>query len=63
MNLAELPLLLTVEEFAALARVGRSAAYESLRRGQVPCLRIGRKIRIPRAALGRLLGELEGPAS
>jgi excisionase family DNA binding protein len=56
-GLAEYPLLLTVNEFAALARVGRSAAYEAIRRGQIPSVRIGRKIRIPRAALGRLLGE------
>lgn len=53
-----LPLVLTVEEAAALLRVGRSTAYEAVRRGQIAgAIRIGRTIRIPRSALAELLGE------
>ena len=46
-----LPLVLTVEEAAAALRIGRSAAYEAVRTGSIPAVRIGRLIRIPRGAL------------
>lgn len=45
------PAFLTVAEAAQLLRVGRSAAYEAVRTGQLPSVRVGRNIRIPRAAL------------
>jgi excisionase family DNA binding protein len=53
----DLPLTLTVEEASAVLRTGRSATYEAVRTGKIPSVRIGRKIRIPRAGLARLLGE------
>ncbi len=64
-QLDELPLVLTVEEFARVARLGRSAAYAAVRSGEVPgSFRLGRKILIPRSAVARLLGEVEaGPTS
>lgn len=34
---------------------GRSAAYEAARRGQIPTLRVGRCLRVPKAALAALL--------
>lgn len=49
-------LVLTVEEAAKVLRIGRSAAYEAARRGELPSVRIGRSLRVPRAALDRLLG-------
>lgn len=49
------PEVLTVEEVAVIFRIGRSAAYEAVRRGQIPALRLGRKLRISRAAIERLL--------
>lgn len=45
----------TVEETAKLLRIGRSAAYEAVRRGQIPALRLGRRLRVPRCALEKLL--------
>ena len=45
----------TVEETARLLRIGRSAAYEAVRRGQIPALRLGRRLRVPRRALEELL--------
>lgn len=45
----------TVEEVAQLLRIGRSSAYEAVRRGQIPALRLGRRLRVPRSALEQLL--------
>ncbi len=52
--------MLTVEEFAAARRIGRSAAYELVRRNEVPHLKLGRRIRIPRHALAAMLGQPDG---
>jgi excisionase family DNA binding protein len=46
-----LPAVLTVEEAARFLRIGRSAAYELCRTNGIPHVRIGKLIRIPRAAL------------
>jgi len=48
-------LVLTVSEAAKLLRLSRGSAYEGIRLGQIPSIRIGRRILIPRAALLRLL--------
>lgn len=43
---------LTVDEAAAILRVGRNLLYESIQRGEVPgVVRLGRIIRIRRSAL------------
>ncbi len=47
--------VLTVAEAAIFLRVGRSAAYEEVRIGEIPSIRIGRSIRVPRLALERRL--------
>jgi excisionase family DNA binding protein len=47
-------LTLTVEEAAAALGISR-AAYEDARRGEIPNIRIGRRILVPRSALQRLL--------
>lgn len=47
--------LLTVEETAALLRIGRSATYEAARCGQIPSVRLGRRVLIPKRPLMRLL--------
>ena len=57
MTADELPPVLTVEQAAALLGVGLSCAYASVRRGEIPSIRLGHKIRIPRARLLELLGE------
>jgi excisionase family DNA binding protein len=54
--MTDLPLVLTVEEAAEVLRIGRTAAYEAVRRGELPSFRIGRSLRVPRHALGVLLG-------
>ena len=48
-------LVLTIEEAARLLKIGRSCAYEAARRGELPILRLGRRMLVPKAALERLL--------
>ena len=47
----ELPELLTPEEFRTVAGLGRATTYELIRSGQIPSVRFGRAIRIPKSAL------------
>lgn len=48
----EAPLLLKVGEAATLCGIGRSTAYELMRSGAWPTVRVGkRSVRVPRAAL------------
>ena len=44
-------LLLTVPETAKLLRISRNLAYELVARGELPAIRLGRVIRIPRDEL------------
>ena len=44
-----------VPEVAKLLGISRNAAYEAVRRGEIPSIRLGARIVIPRAALERLL--------
>ena len=43
--------LLTVEEVAPMLKMSRQALYEAVRRGYVPVVRIGRRIRFDLDAL------------
>ena len=66
-------LTVTVEEAATLLRVGvehlqalglgRSAAYEATRRGQIPSRRLGRRIVIPVPLLLEWLGVVASAAA
>lgn len=63
------PQTLTVEEAARVLRIGRTTAYALARewratggRSGLPVLELGRSLRVPRAALSRLL-EGQHPAS
>lgn len=49
-----------VETAARLLGIGRSAAYEAVHTGQIPSIRIGSRILIPRVQLSRLLLETQG---
>lgn len=46
----------TVEEAARLLGVSRGTAYEAARRGELPTVRLGRRLLVPRARLEDLLG-------
>lgn len=41
-----------------MLRIGRAAAYRAVHRGEIPTIRIGRALRVPRAALDHLLDPL-----
>ena len=45
----------SVEEAAAILGIGRNTAYTAIKTGQLPCVRIGGRLLIPRAALEGLL--------
>lgn len=46
---------LTVTEAAEILGISRSSAYELVNTGDIPALRLGRRIVVPRAALDALL--------
>lgn len=55
--------VLTIEEAAALLRISRNAAYSAARQWRatggeagLPCIEIGRTLRVPRSGLDKLLG-------
>jgi hypothetical protein len=55
--------VLTIEEAAVVLRISRNAAYAAARQWRatggetgIPCIEIGRTLRVPRADLDRLLG-------
>ena len=45
----------TLEEVASLLRISRGSAYEAARRGEIPTIRIGRRLLVPTDALDKLL--------
>lgn len=55
--------VLTIDEAAAILRISRNAAYAAARQWRetggkagLPCIEIGRTLRVPRADLDRMLG-------
>jgi excisionase family DNA binding protein len=47
---------LSVEEAGEFLGISRASAYEGVRSGQIPSIRIGRRIVVPTAALRRMVG-------
>jgi excisionase family DNA binding protein len=45
----------TVEEAGEVLGVSRASAYEAVRKGEIPSIKIGRRIVVPTAALRRKL--------
>ena len=58
-NLSE-SLVLTVGETAKLLRLSKTTAYDQIRQGSIPSIRMGKRILVPRAALMRKLEEAMG---
>jgi excisionase family DNA binding protein len=53
------PLALSVKAAAKILGLSRASAYEAVRTGQIPSLRFGKRIVVPRAALNRMLSQTE----
>ena len=47
---------LTVEQAAAILGIGRGTAYEAIRSGKLPSIRLARRLLVPTNALAQLLG-------
>lgn len=50
-----LPSVLKVKELSQLLRIPLTRTYELIERGEIPCIRLGRSIRIPRSVVLKLL--------
>jgi excisionase family DNA binding protein len=48
---------LTIEQAAAVLGVGRSVAYRAARSGELPTIRLGKRLLVPRQKLAAMLGE------
>ena len=53
-------LTLTVEEAGEALGIGRNLAYDAVRSGQIPVVRIGKRLLVPRTALEKLLSQATG---
>lgn len=53
-------LTLKVEEAAEALGISRALAYELVARGEIPSLRLGRRIVVPRRGLEAMLAEAAG---
>lgn len=49
------PLAMSVEEAARLLCISRTLAYEAVAKGELPAVRLGRRIIVPRRALEQFL--------
>ena len=48
-------LTLTVAEAAKCLGIGRNSAYEAVARGEIPVIKVGKRLLVPKAALEILL--------
>jgi excisionase family DNA binding protein len=47
---------ITVEDAADLLHISRASAYQGVNKGEIPSIRVGRRILVPTAALLEMLG-------
>ena len=55
------PATMTITQAAELLGISRSAGYRAVTRGEIPTIRIGRRLLVPTAKLHALLGWYAGP--
>ena len=53
---------MTVEETGEALGISRTSAYEGVRTGEIPAIRIGRRIVVPTAEVRRMLGMVDAPS-
>jgi len=54
-------LTLSVDEAALALGISRASAYEAVHRGEIPHIKIGKRMLIPRASLDRMLASADQP--
>lgn len=54
--LEELPPTISVERAGEMLGISRSSAYRAVSAGELPTIRVGRRLLVPTARLMRLLG-------
>lgn len=52
---------ITIPEAAEVLGIGRTAAYDAARTGQIPVIKIGKRLLVPKIALERMLDEAGTP--
>ena len=60
-SLAELPLVLTVQQVQEILQVSKTTAYELVHSGEIESVPIGRHFRVTRPALAKFLGLTDEP--
>ena len=60
MLVGDFPLALTVEQAAKMLNISRNLAYDLVRQGVIPSLRLGRIIRISRSRLEEWMAQNDG---
>ena len=60
-DLTTMPATMTIPEAARLLGISRSAAYRAAARGEIPIIRIGRRLLVPTAKLYTMLGWTTDP--
>jgi excisionase family DNA binding protein len=49
------PLLVSIREAAAILGLGRDSTYALAHQGRLPCVRVGRRLLVPRSSLARFV--------
>ncbi|MGE0652802.1 MAG: helix-turn-helix domain-containing protein [Alphaproteobacteria bacterium] len=53
-------LVYTIQEAGALLGLCRNSAYDAARRGELPTIRIGRRLLVPKAAIAQMMAAGQG---
>jgi excisionase family DNA binding protein len=51
----------SIEQVGKMLGLGRNGAYEAARSGQIPVIRIGRLLKVPKVAFDRMLERASEP--
>lgn len=51
--------VMSVVEAGAILGLSRNGAYEAVKRGEIPTLKIGSRLKVPRAAFERMLAGVD----
>lgn len=60
--MADEPIVYTVPEVGQQLGIARSTAYDAAKRGDIPTIRVGRRLLVPAAALRRMLDGASPPS-